>query len=115
MPTGWRLPADRSDLGRFGERVAAEFLERRGAAVVARNVTVGRGEIDLVVEFGVERVAVEVRTARRSEVTPDLVPPDKVDTVHRLAAGLRPPVRRVDLVVVLVTRSGVSVRWIPQA
>ena len=37
-----------SDTARFGERVAAWFLESRGARIVGRNVRIGHDEIDLV-------------------------------------------------------------------
>ncbi len=108
------LPSDRSRLGRFGEQLAAEFLERRGAVVVAQNLETGGGEIDLVVDFGRERAVVEVRAARRSDVAPDLFSRDKERQVRRLAALLEPPVFRIDFVTVLVQRAGVTVRWHPR-
>lgn len=108
------LPSDRPRLGAFGEQIAAGFLERRGAVVLARNVEIGGGEIDLVVAFGGEPAAVEVRTARRSDVAPDLFSQAKERQVRRLAALLEPPVFRVDFVTVLVQRNGVTVRWQPR-
>ena len=108
------LPSDRPRLGGFGERVAAGFLERRGAVVLARNLEIGGGEIDLVVAFGREQAVIEVRTARRSDVAPDLFPQAKESQVRRLAALLEPPVFRIDFVTVLVQRSGVTVRWQPR-
>jgi len=108
------LPADRPRLGGFGEQVAAEFLERRGAAVLARNLETGGGEIDLVVAFGREQAVVEVRTARRSDVAPDLFSQAKERQVRRLAASLEPPVFRIDFVTVLVQAQGVTVRWHPR-
>ena len=108
------LPSDRSRLGRFGERVAAEFLERRGASVIARNVEMAPGEIDLLVSFGGEQAAVEVRTARRADVAPYLFSLAKERQVRRLAASLEPPVFRIDFVTVLVQQEGVTVRWHPR-
>jgi putative endonuclease len=105
------LPSDRPRLGGFGEQIAAEFLERRGAIVLARNVEIGGGEIDLVVALGGEQAVVEVRTARRADVAPDLFSQAKERQVRRLAASLDPPVFRIDFVTVLVRRSGVTVRW----
>jgi putative endonuclease len=105
------LPPDRPRLGRFGEQVAAEFLERRGAVVLGRNVEIGGGEIDLVVAFGHRRAVVEVRTARRSDVTADLFSRAKERQVRRLAALMEPPVFRIDFVTVLIQRHGVTVRW----
>jgi putative endonuclease len=61
-----RPPADgaRRALGRRGEQLAAEHLQRRGCVVLARNVRVGRGEIDLIVRDGDALAFVEVKTRR---------------------------------------------------
>lgn len=108
------LPADRADLGRFGEVVAASFLQERGAVVLVRNLESKLGEIDLIVAFGREVAAVEVRAARRPEIAPELVSLRKEQQVRRLAAMLDPPIFRVDLVTVLVQTGGVKVRWHPR-
>jgi putative endonuclease len=47
--------------GRLGEEVAALLLASRGYRLVARNLRVGRCEIDLVLERGTLLVAVEVK------------------------------------------------------
>ena len=36
------------DVGRAGEEIAAKYLEKQGAAIIARNFTVRGGEIDLI-------------------------------------------------------------------
>ncbi|NND01865.1 MAG: YraN family protein [Acidimicrobiia bacterium] len=105
---------DRRDLGRLGESVAASFLEKRGACVLARNVEVGGGELDLVVDFAGERVVVEVRTANRQDVAPELVSLAKESQVRRLAAMLDPPVFRIDIVTVLIAAAGLRIRWTPR-
>lgn len=105
------FPADRPELGRFGESVAAMFLQARGCVIVARNVETADGEIDLIARVDGELTAVEVRTARRDDEWPYLMSVDKERQVRRVAAGLDPPVFRVDLVTVLVGVSGVRVRW----
>lgn len=102
---------DRRALGEFGESVAAAFLQRRGAVVVARNVELPAGEVDLVVDFPSERAVVEVRTARREDVAPELVPMAKESQLRRLAAMLDPPVFRIDVITVLVAAGGIRVRW----
>ena len=38
------------DVGRAGEEIAAKYLEKQGAAIIARNFTVRGGEIDLIAE-----------------------------------------------------------------
>lgn len=105
-------------VGRRGEAIAAWFLERHGARVVDRNLRVGHDEIDLLVELGGRRVAVEVKTAaaagalgRPEEAFDDV----KVRRIRRAASGLDPPVRRIDLVTVIMDVDGVDVRWSPGA
>ena len=50
------------DLGRRGERVAAVRLRREGLRILARNVRVGREEIDLIARDGSTLVFVEVKS-----------------------------------------------------
>jgi putative endonuclease len=54
----------RSDLGRAGEQLALEHLERLGYELVARNHRTRFGELDLVVTDGAALVFVEVKTRR---------------------------------------------------
>jgi putative endonuclease len=66
-PVAPRRPAAdgaRRALGRRGETLAAEHLRRHGCVVLARNVRVGRGEIDLIVRDGDALAFVEVKTRR---------------------------------------------------
>ena len=53
---------DARALGRKGERRAAWFYRLRGYRIVARNLRVGRGEIDLIVRRGRALAFVEVKT-----------------------------------------------------
>src|SRR6266849_5062516 len=59
-------PLGKLELGRAGERAAAELLKRRGYEVVGAGFTARRGEIDLICRRGGELVIVEVKT-RTSE------------------------------------------------
>jgi putative endonuclease len=54
----------RHHLGRLGERLAAEHLERLGYAIVARNHRTRFGELDLVACDGTTLVFCEVKTRR---------------------------------------------------
>jgi putative endonuclease len=56
-----------AELGRAGEKAAAELLKRRGYEVVGSGFTARRGEIDLVCRRGPELVIVEVKTRTTEE------------------------------------------------
>ncbi|MFO7300443.1 MAG: YraN family protein [Actinomycetes bacterium] len=101
----------RPALGRLGEDLACRFLASHGLQVVATNVRVGRGEIDiLALDHGV-RVAVEVRTSRGREDPVDAADPGKRRRASRLAwqAGAR----RFDVIGVGVGDGVVEFHWVP--
>jgi putative endonuclease len=65
-----RSAPDRQALGKLGEDLAAEELQRRGYAILARRYRTRFGEIDIVARDEVSIVFVEVkarRTARYGE------------------------------------------------
>ncbi len=101
-------------VGRVGERIAASFLRRRGFAVVATNVRVGRDEIDIVAVGPTGTVAVEVKTVVvGSGIDPaDHFDAAKVRHLRRAMRRSRPPIGRLDLITVELTGRGASVRWL---
>ena len=110
------MATHRMSIGRLGEDIAARFLQRRGATVLARNVRVGRDEIDLVVAIEGERIAVEVKTATGSDARPEEnFDPAKEQHVRRAVGSLTPPIHRIDLVTVVLDGAGATVRWLPEA
>ncbi|MET0831399.1 MAG: YraN family protein [Acidimicrobiia bacterium] len=111
------LARDRARLGALGEEVAARFLAGRGGVVVARNVEVGGGEIDLVVRWADGYAAVEVRTVgphSGAEDPLDRITEQKMTRVARLARLLasRYGPMRVDFVGVGIGFERVTVRWL---
>lgn len=89
------------DLGRSGEKAAADFLARRGYEVVGAGFAARRGEIDLLCRRGDALVVVEVKT-RTSEAFG--TPAEAVGTrkrralmaaaaEYRVLAGWRGPIR----------------------
>ena len=123
--TGHRLTQrdtydERIKLARFGERVAATFLERHGAKILDRNVVIGRGEIDLLATIHGSPIAVEVRTVgpRAQAVDPILrIDDDKLDQVRTLAnrwlaaSGRSAGHIRIDFVGVRCRPDGVEINW----
>jgi putative endonuclease len=57
-----RTSPSRVELGRAGEKAAAELLRKRGYEVVGAGFLARRGELDLVCRRGKELVVVEVKT-----------------------------------------------------
>jgi putative endonuclease len=109
-------------LGRFGEQLASERLERDGMTVLARNCRTRFGELDAVALDGDVLVFVEVKTlrtdARAGPESPLLaVGPRKQIQVRRLARAwlaenAKPFHRslRFDVVGVSICRDGSSAR-----
>jgi len=106
----------RQHLGRVGERLAREHLERLGYRVVACNYRTRFGELDLIVCDDVALVFVEVKTRRTGALESALqaVPPTKQRRVRHMAAAWlvettnRPRSRelRFDVVAVTVDHDG---------
>jgi putative endonuclease len=57
-----RLRANRAELGRAGEKAAADLLRKRGYEIIGAGFLARRGEIDLVCRRGNVLVIVEVKT-----------------------------------------------------
>ncbi len=104
----------RRAVGSFGEQVAAQFLERRGCLVLDRNLRVGRGEIDLIIEVGGAKVAVEVKSVVDSKLgeAADAFTVTKASQVAALAEEIG--IGRVDLITVTLGPKGVDIVWTPR-
>lgn len=111
------LSRDRRALGRYGESLAARYLQGLGMAVLDRNWRCPAGEIDLVLREGPVLVVCEVKT-RSSTVcgTPqEAVTAAKLARLRRLAARwlseheVHPSEVRIDLVAIVRPRRGPSV------
>ncbi len=121
MPSVAAMVIDlRHHLGRVGERLAREHLERLGYRVIEVNYRTRFGELDLVVCDATWLVFVEVKTRRAGamESAVQAVSPTKQRRVRAMAAAWlveateRPRSRelRFDVVAVTVDRDGRLVR-----
>lgn len=96
-----RLRAARVELGRAGEKAAADLLRSRGYQVVGTGFRARRGELDLVCRRGATLVVVEVKTRTDGAFgTPlEAVGPRKRRAMmsaaaeYRALAGWRGPIR----------------------
>jgi Holliday junction resolvase-like predicted endonuclease len=78
--------------------------------VLARNVRVGRSEIDLVIRDGDATVLVEVKT--RSVGDPvTRFDESKIDALRRASARMRPRPHRIDLVTVEMGEGAATIVW----
>jgi len=57
-------PAQNKNLGKEGERAAAEYLRRKGYRVIEENYRTRRGEIDIICEQTGSIIFVEVKTRK---------------------------------------------------
>jgi len=58
----------RKELGTHGEELAAEFLLEKGYEIIARNLTLKLGEIDILARDGSVIALVEVKTQTKGEL-----------------------------------------------
>lgn len=100
-------------LGDFGERVARHHLEARGYTIIATNVRVPSGEIDLLARDGADLVFAEVRTRRAATGgAAESVTPVKLRRMWQCAMdyceanGADPEGVRLDLVTLDLDASG---------
>jgi putative endonuclease len=84
-----RVPDPRHQLGRLGERLALEHLERLGYELVAANHRTRFGELDLIVRDATTLVFVEVKTRRghRADRHWERLDSRKRSQVRRIAAA----------------------------
>lgn len=106
---------DKAATGRMGEDYTAEYLTRRGAAILARNWHCRWGELDIVAALGEVVAFVEVKTRRSGAmVTPlQAVTPAKIRRtvlaacayLEQTGCGLQP---RFDVAAVTVSGGAVT-------
>lgn len=61
------MPLQRKEVGALGEKLAADYLKKRGYKIIERNFRCREGEIDIIAKQGEYLVFVEVRTKKSSD------------------------------------------------
>jgi putative endonuclease len=106
--------ARKQAIGRFGERVAARYLQALGMAILETNWTCKYGEVDIVARDGATLVICEVKTRTSTSHGTGLeaITGQKATRLRRLAAywlavhNVQPEAVRIEVVSVLVPPRG---------
>lgn len=101
-------------LGRYGEDLAAAYLQRQGLTVLARNWRCPRGELDILARDGSALVVCEVKTRRGTAygLPVEAVGPRKLRRLRELALRwlddqqVHVPEIRIDVIGVLQPEAG---------
>ncbi len=72
--------ADHNDLGKLGEELAVEFLEKNGYSILETNWTFQKAEVDIIAKKDTILAVVEVKTRSSNDFGPpqDFVKPKKI-------------------------------------
>lgn len=106
--TTWVASMYKTDLGKRGEDIAAEYLQRYGYKIIDRNFRIRGGEIDIVAIEKNTLVIVEVktRTSHKFGLPEESITPYKLKFLERAAKFYRnstknlPLAERVDVITV---------------
>jgi len=108
------MPQNKIGLGKLGERLARQYLEKRGLKIKTSNYRCPYGEIDLIMEEGESLVFVEVRTRRGDDFGSPQESITSAKSVHLIQAAesyrqslSNPNIHwRIDVVAVKLDRGG---------
>jgi len=117
------MVANRKQIGKTGEDIAANFLKGKGYRILARNFRRRMGEIDIIAQDGQTLVFVEVKTDRTGAFgEPEYrVDPRKQRQLGRLALrylqekGIQDQDCRFDVVAVIIQGNTVRIRHLKNA
>ncbi len=72
--------AEHNDLGKKGEEIAGEFLQKNGYQILERNWTFQKAEIDIIAQKGETLAVIEVKTRSNIDfgLPQDFVKPKKI-------------------------------------
>ena len=104
----------RRDTGILGEKLARDFLEKRGYHILETNYRCTEGEIDIIARHEDTLVFIEVRTKRSRQFgsPEESITPTKMARLRAVAAHYGqnrdnlPPSWRIDVVAIELDRTG---------
>ena len=108
----------RRDTGILGEKLAKDFLKKRGYDILETNYRCPEGEIDIVARYKDSLVFIQVRTKRSSEFgsPEESITPVKKERMKATAFRYQqthndsPPLWRIDVVAVELNQKGELLR-----
>jgi len=108
----------RRDTGILGEKLAGDFLKKRGYRICETNYRCPEGEVDIVARHKDSLVFIEVRSKRSLEFgsPEESITPTKMERLRAVAAHYRqthnnlPSLWRIDVVAVEIDRKGKPLR-----
>jgi len=106
----------RRDVGILGEKLAKDFLKKKGYHIIETNYRSPEGEIDIIAEHDDFLVFIEVRTKTSLEFgsPEESITPVKMERLKATAAYYQqthsnlPPDRRIDVVAIELNKGKVS-------
>ncbi len=108
----------RRDTGILGEKLAKDFLKKRGYRIYETNYRCPEGEVDIVARHKDSLVFIEVRSKRSLEFgsPEESITPTKMERLRAVAAHYRqthnnlPSLWRIDVVAVEIDQKGKPLR-----
>ncbi len=108
----------RRDVGTLGEKLAKDFLKKRGYHILETNYRCSEGEIDIIAKHKDSLVFIEVRTKKSLEFgsPEESITPTKMKRLRAVAAHYQqthnnlPALWRIDVVAVEIDQKGKPLR-----
>ncbi len=79
---------ERKEIGILGEKLALEFLQKKGYRLRCKNFRTPFGELDIVARHGSSTVFIEVRTRTTSSLGPPLLSVTRTKQAHIIKNAL---------------------------
>ena len=78
--------AEHNELGKLGEELAVDFLEKNGYEILATNLTFQKAEVDIIAKKDAVLAVIDVKTRSSFDygLPQDFVKPKKIQIVTRI-------------------------------
>lgn len=114
--------ATHNDLGNEGERLAVNYLEKKGYEILERNYRFQKAEVDIIAQFGNVLAVVEVKTRTSADFgnPEDFVKPKKIKLLVKavdeyvVSNDLDVEVR-FDIIAILHDKSTITIKHLEDA